>query len=257
MAHPADQLIAAEIPAAGASRRLLGFIGAASLLLLAAWLRLGLVGGDWWPVQWLEVSGPFQRVSPEMIRGALKPALGRGYFALDMQALQRRVDELPWVAETKLRRRWPDTLEVVVVEHQPVAYWRDDAVISQRGEVFALQQQMFIQGLPRLHGPAAQKDLVVETWRQFQNRLDQAGLVLMEVHQSERGAWWLVLSNGARIDLGREEIIQRINRFIAAAPQLRLARGELPLRVDMRYSNGFAVVWPESPVVLEQVGENG
>ena len=56
------------------------------------------------------------------------------------------------------------------------------------------------------------------------------------------------------MDLGREQIAHRVQRFTAAVPQLRGRWGELPLRVDMRYSNGFAVEWPELPEGAVQPG---
>lgn len=254
MAHSAEQLIPAvglDMPASlravssRASRRLGLAVLVAGALLLVVWMRLGIVGGAWWQIQWLEVSGPFHRVSAEMVRGALSPALGRGYFALDMQGLHQSLADLPWVAEVELRRRWPDTLEVVVHEHQPIAYWRDDAAISQLGELFPLQEQSLIQGLPRLFGPQGQKDQVLLVWREVQNALDRVGLIADEFHVSDRGAIWFRLAHGLRVDLGREQIVRRIRRFTAAVPRLRGRWGELPIRVDMRYSNGFAVEWPE------------
>ncbi|GAB4188037.1 MAG: cell division protein FtsQ/DivIB [Wenzhouxiangellaceae bacterium] len=241
-----------------APRRLVWLVVSACVLLLAVWLRLGIVGGHWWPIQWLEVSGSFQRVSPEMVRAALMPALGRGYFSLDMAQLNATVAELPWVAESELRRRWPDTLHVTIIEHEPVAYWRDGAVISQTGEVFTLQGQVLIQGLPRLFGPQGQKDAVVAIWRDIQTALNSAGLVLAELHVSERGAVWLRLDNGLHVELGRLERQRRMRRLVAALPQLRGHGGELPLRVDMRYSNGLAVEWPVPPMLDEvQVSDNG
>jgi len=272
MAHSADQLMPAAVlgmnaapqderqaaPARG-GRRLSVVVICAAIVLSAVWIRLGIVGGEWWQIQWLEVSGSFQRVSPEMVRSVLAPALGRGYFSLDMQELSVAVASLPWVADIEIRRRWPDTLEVIVIEHQPVAYWRDASVISQRGEVFPLQVPVLIQGLPRLFGPEGQKDTVVTLWQEVQGRLDEVALIVSEFHVSDRGAVWLQLNNGMRVDLGREQLMHRTRRFVAAMPQLRTAQGELPLRVDMRYSNGFAVEWPEAAPAfeLEQVPEHG
>lgn len=277
MAHSAEQLL--NTPNAGPqpvldelppkpglsrnARRLCVLIAVGAVVLLLAWMRLGIVGGSWWRIQWLEVSGSFQRVSAEMVRGAMAPALGRGFFALDMQQLQANLSDLPWVAHVELRRRWPDTLEVVVTEHQPVAYWRDDSAISHLGELFPLQEQSFIQGLPRLFGPQGQKDQVLNLWQQIQQQLDSVGLIAGEFHMSERGAVWLRLAHGMRVDFGREEIMRRVHRFTAAVPQLRGSWGELPVRVDMRYSNGFAVEWPQPPAAfdepqtLEQLPEHG
>lgn len=277
MAHSAEQLIpgglglvegvvpgplgAAEVahheaprrrPVTRSARRLAGMIVLGLLGLMVVWMRLGIVGSHWWPIHWLEISGSFQRVTPEMVRGSLSPALGRGFFALDMVQLQNDLAELPWVASADLRRRWPDTLEVVVIEHQPVAYWRDSAVISQMGEIFPLQGQLLIQGLPRLFGPQGQNGQVLELWRQVQLELDRAGLICDAFHVTDREAVWFSLSNGLRVDVGREDVLHRVRRLVAAIPRLRGPYGELPLRIDLRYSNGMAVEWPQAPATTPE-----
>ena len=40
---------------------------------------------------------------------------------------------MPWVAQVQVSKRWPDTLEVLILEHRPAAFWGDDQLLSEQG----------------------------------------------------------------------------------------------------------------------------
>lgn len=42
----------------------------------------------------------------------------------DLPAIRGRLKELPWVLDANVRRRWPDRLEVDIIEREPVAIWQ-------------------------------------------------------------------------------------------------------------------------------------
>ena len=70
------------------------------------------------------------------IRAAVQPRLGKGFFALDLDAVQKAVAALPWVESVEARKRWPDTLELRIYERQPFARWNEKRLISRQGMVF-------------------------------------------------------------------------------------------------------------------------
>ena len=79
----------------------------------------------------------------------------------------------------------------------------------------------------------------------FLRSLAAIGQVPAQVQLSPRRAWQLRLDSGLVIELGRERIESRLDRFIAAYVR---TSGRLQRRlehVDLRYSNGFAVRIPE------------
>ncbi|HYM36137.1 MAG TPA: cell division protein FtsQ/DivIB, partial [Steroidobacteraceae bacterium] len=50
-------------------------------------------------------------------------------------------------------------------------------------------------------------------------------------------------TGGVVVRLGRQDVEERLNRFIVAASPLVATRAGEVNYVDMRYSNGFAVGW--------------
>lgn len=51
-------------------------------------------------------------------------------FTFDLDAARDRVEALPWVARATLRKLYPDTLEVAVVERLPYALWQNGDTVS-------------------------------------------------------------------------------------------------------------------------------
>ena len=145
------------------------------VVLLAIWLRFGLIGGQTWPVNWLDVVGDLQRTTSGQVRAAVMPHAERGFFAVDLAEVRSAVAALPWVADASVRRVWPDTLEVRVVEHRPVARWNETDLLSQHGEVFTVSGAGALQGLPHLAGPDSRLDEVVAAWKDMRGILAGSG----------------------------------------------------------------------------------
>ena len=76
----------------------------------------------------------------------------------------------------------------------------------------------------------------------MQGLLDVAELSITELSLSERYAWGLKLSNGIRLQLGRTEFMDRLQRFIDVYPLLQKSKKAVEY-VDLRYDTGLAVGW--------------
>ncbi|WP_376697312.1 cell division protein FtsQ/DivIB [Wenzhouxiangella sp. EGI_FJ10305] len=218
---------------------------AGAALLLALWLRSGLIGGDQWPIRWLDVAGELERTSASQVRGAVAEEAGRGFFAVDLESVRTRVEALPWVARAEVSREWPDALLIDIIEHRPVARWNDDRLFSHGGELFSVSGSEGMQGLAQLRGPESRGGDVLERWQAMRSRLGSVGRDVVELSVDERGAWRAVLDNGVTLVLGREQVTKRLARYIGA--QAALDDFDRPVRlIDMRYTNGLAVRWADA-----------
>lgn len=217
-----------------------------AVVVLGAWLRMGIIGTTWWPIEWLEVSGELQRTSASQVRATAAPLATGGFFATDLDRIRDEVERLPWIAEARIMRVWPDTLRMTLREHQPVARWNESGVLSgatdQGGALLSIDGSEGIQGLVRLYGPDGRHDEVLRAWREMRPTLAQAGLHVDSLALDERGAWTVSLTNGIELLLGREQRQARLARFVAVHDHLR-QQDRRAARVDMRYANGMAVEW--------------
>jgi cell division protein FtsQ len=220
-------------------------------LTIVALPIVGLLNGWFvlkrWPVRYLQVDAEFAHVSAEQIRAAAAAHLGPDFFALDMEQVRAAVARLPWVANVEARRRWPDALVLRVHERQPFARWGGGRLIDNEGQLFSVPGGDALQGLPLLDGPEDAVAAVVEFYSYAVRTLAANGMTLTGVSLSERGSWTLTLANGAQVLLGHRNAEERLQRFLASFAQLSAAHPGGFQRVDLRYSNGFAVAWAAPP----------
>lgn len=225
--------------------------GALALLFLLtvagiAWVSMGIVTSERWPIRWLEVNGAFQRVSAEQLRASLSSRVGTNFFTVDLQNVRDAALRISWVSAVRVRKQWPDTLRVEVDEYVPVAHWNQGQLIAETGAPFAVPEADTIQGLPWLSGPEGRLDEVLETWTRVDRMLAPLGLQVARLTLDRRGAWSMVLDNGTHVQLGRGATGERLRRLMTSWEPLVRRKGTAPLDIDLRYSNGFAVMWPES-----------
>lgn len=211
---------------------------------LAALAALVWVFGGWqdperWPIRWLDVEGHLERTTSAQVRAAVASEARRGFFVINVERARRAVEDLPWIASATVSREWPDALTVEVREHQPVARWNDDALVSRDGDVFEVAGTVGMQGLVQLRGPAGRQADVFETWQVLEARMRPAGVEIARVELNRRGAWMLVLESGWEVLLGREQLEPRVDRFLAVHD--RLAQVTDLDRIDLRYPNGLAL----------------
>jgi cell division protein FtsQ len=210
-----------------------------------AWVSLGIVAKDRWPIRWLEINGNFQRVSAEQLRAGLTPLISSSFFAIDLQDLRDAADRISWVSDVKVQKKWPDTVMVEVDEYQPFAHWNSGQLISSKGEAFSVPEADGLQGLPWLRGPENRLGQMLDGWTRFNDELVAAGLEIQQLNLDQRGAWSLVLTNGTTVHLGREAAHERLQRLMSSWDVLLQDRTVSPIDVDLRYTNGFAVNWPQ------------
>jgi cell division protein FtsQ len=208
--------------------------------VLRGWFAAGR-----WPVTQLTVQAEFKHVSAADVRAAVLPRLGKGFFALDLDAVQKAVAALPWVESVEARKRWPDTLQLRIYERQPFARWNDKQLISQQGQVFDVPDASDVTSLPDLHGPDARLAEVVSFYAQTSKAFAGTHLKITGVALTDRGSWSVTTASGAQIVIGdREQAGHRLRRFLDVYPQLMAGHSDGFVYADLRYTNGFAVRWP-------------
>jgi cell division protein FtsQ len=227
-------------------------------LTLVALPIVGVLNGwfanDRWPVTRLDVRAEFNHVSAEQIRASVAPHLGEGFFAVNLAEVRAAVAKLPWVERAEARKRWPDSIELVVYEQQPYARWGPDRLINRRGQVFSVAGIEGLQGLPELSGPDDRLDEVLQFHADCLREFSGSGLIVTAVALSPRGGWKLTLANGAAIEVGREDARDRLKRFLDAWPKLIAGRSDTLAYVDLRYANGFALRWAPAAPPQAQTG---
>jgi cell division protein FtsQ len=207
----------------------------------------GWIGAGRWPLRTLRVQGELHRVDPQNLRATLLPYAAQGFFAVHLDDAQVAVAKLPWVAHAEVRKRWPDVVEVRIVEHRPFARWGKDWLLSEQGQLFPVAGAVVPKGLPQLVGPDGRVSEVVALYNESRELFTPGGIDVRGLALDRRGSWSLLLSDGTRVLVGNSEARLRLTRFARMLPQL-LSQKQLPLaRADLRYTNGCALSWTVAP----------
>ncbi|MFP4183215.1 MAG: cell division protein FtsQ/DivIB [Halorhodospira sp.] len=195
------------------------------------------------PLERVAVTEAPQRVDDAQLREVLAPYLHRSLLGVDVQGARDALEGLPWVAKAQVRRAWPGTVRVTLVERRPLARWGGGGLVDRDGVRFAPAAETIPEGLPRLRGPKGSAEKVAALFRKLQATFKGQEVAITALSLSQRGSWRAELAGGVTMALGRQRPQERAARFAAALPALK-EREQAPMeRVDLRYPNGFAVAW--------------
>jgi cell division protein FtsQ len=227
------------------SPQLLGRLGLAFAVLAVGAIACMLVGGALdQAITQVAVTGRFQRVSPLEVEQAVKARVrGMGLVSVDLAAVRRAVEQLPWVDSASVERRWPRALNIRVTEQVAAARWGANGLLNTRGELFVSEARHIPPELPRLSGPQGSEGEVARRYLAARGQLTEAGVRLTALRLDARGAWELDLDSGITVRLGRRQIDERFQRFVATGIGLITQHANDIGYIDMRYTNGFAVGW--------------
>lgn len=204
------------------------------------------------PLQAIEIEGDFKKVDAAQIQAALSAEELGGLFSVDVDLVRQLTESIAWVEKVSVTRKWPDTLRLNVHEHQAVALWGEQALMNTQGAIFQVPVASYPQGLPHFSGPEGQQQAVLNVYGKMNQLLAPVGLQVRELSMDARRAWRVSLDNGMELLLGRAERERQLLRFVHVYPKILSAKAQRIRRVDLRYTNGFAVEWKTAQAEITQ-----
>lgn len=197
------------------------------------------------PVTSVSISGEMSYTVVKDIEKAIENINLGNFFKVDVNQVQKQVNELPWVYSVSVRKKWPNELKIYVVDETPIALWNGDFLINQYGHAFQADISRVKHHLPAFFGPEGSELIALDNFSKLNQLLGFSELSIDELVLSERFSWQLTLNDGVMLNLGREKRNERIQRFIDVYPQIKAQSKENKQvdYVDLRYDTGLAVGW--------------
>lgn len=214
-----------------------------SLLGMMIWSIVYLVDPQTLPMRKVSVEGQFTHITKQRLYEAVAAHVTGGFFSVNLMTVQAAAERLPWVARASVQRIWPDGLRIQIKEQVALARWDEDALVSVKGKIFVPPKESFPRGLPELNGPSGSEQLLVARFKRVRAQLKPLNLRVTRLTMGERRDWHIVLEDGIELVLGRAHSTKRLTRFRQVYTRLLQFHREDIKRVDMRYTNGFAVTW--------------
>jgi len=229
-------------PVLGAGVRVAAGMALAGVLVLTAGLVARMDLDTLLRLERVELQGDLRQLQKDEVELVLADH-ARGFLVMDLDRARAELDELPWVESVRLRKRWPDTLEVEITEPVPVARWGEDHLVDRHGGIFGPVDLTAWDFLPALEGGAGRQVELMHRYLEVSARLADVGLGVSGVRESARRAWTIRLEDGGEILMGRDSDLSRLEQLVPLMPVLRERNPEPLARVDLRYTQGAAVAW--------------
>ncbi|OIR18354.1 cell division protein FtsQ [mine drainage metagenome] len=193
------------------------------------------------PLRAVELTAVPQRVSPELMEKVVHEQVSGNFFTVDLETTRQAFEKLPWVRKVSVRRKFPWSLEVEVEEQVALARWNGTSLVNTHGEVFSATTD---QVLPVFVGQPETSAQVARMYADLNAALQPLHQQVMQISLSPRFAWQVKLDKGMVLELGREEMQERMARFVKVYPYSLAALARPASHVDLRYRNGFAAYLP-------------
>ena len=190
------------------------------------------------PIKQISIIGEYQHIDKEQVDLIANEYIEGNFFLINLDQTRHAFKKLAWVREIAIRKKFPDTLEVTIEEHKPIARWGRVGLVNSYGEIFNAASQ---EELPSFIG---YETFVKEMTLKFMEMNKILSKELMQVGTitlSERLSWEVITDNQVRVILGKDNIIKKLNLFTNNYQNILAGLKNRIEYVDLRYKDGFSV----------------
>jgi cell division protein FtsQ len=200
------------------------------------------------------VSGQtLKHINKPVVKQQVLETVQGNFFSVRLEDVKRGFESMPWVRHANVRRVWPNGLIVSIEEQKPFGTWGgadSHTLMNTHGELFTGRVSEVGDDirLVDFSGPADAGKEVMSLYEKANAWFKPWGAEVTSLALTERYAWHVRLSNGMKVEFGRDEessdknlTEERVARLFKYWPQVQEKWANRVDAVDLRYANGFAV----------------
>jgi cell division protein FtsQ len=192
-------------------------------------------------------------INKSLVKRQVIETVQGNFFSVRLEDVKRGFETMPWVRHANVRRVWPNGLIVNIEEQKPFATWDGESsntLMNTHGELFSGRVSELIDDkhLIDFSGPDDAAKEVMSLYEKANNWFKPWNVEVVSLALTERYAWHVKLSNGMKVEFGRDEessdknlTEERVARLFKYWPQVQEKWANRIDAVDLRYANGFAV----------------
>lgn len=199
------------------------------------------------PLKSVAVESQFQFLPKDRAMELINNEIDGDFLQLNLERLKSVLQSDPWVDRVSLNRRWPDTLVVKIAEQKPIARWDANGFLNQRGEIIRVNETDKLVGLPWLQGNEKNAREIMQQYQDVATLLRTRGLEIISLKCDNKKSWRLTLKNDVEIAIGRDQVMEKLRRFVTVYDNFLADIWGDVKAIDVRYPNGVSVRWlPDS-----------
>ena len=206
------------------------------------------------PLSKIIVGGNFNHLEEQELAELVNMEIDGGFLSMNLNQLRQELQSHPWIHQVSVRREWPSTLKVEVIEEVPIARWDKKGFLNRLGDQLSLPENSNLKSLPVLEADFGSSQDMIAQYLLLAELLAPTDLRLTELQRDAVGAWQIETASGVRIVLGRDQIIEKIRRLIVVWGSGLDVQLNNIATIDLRYPNGLAVSWRDQDITISGFG---
>ena len=206
------------------------------------------------PLSKIMVGGNFNHLEEQELAELVNMEIDGGFLSMNLNQLRQELQSHPWIHQVSVRREWPSTLKVEVIEVVPIARWGKKCFLNRLGDQLSLPENSNLKSLPVLEADFGSSQDMIAQYLLLAELLAPTDLRLTELQRDAVGAWQIETASGVRIVLGRDQIIEKIRRLIVVWGSGLDVQLNNIATIDLRYPNGLAVSWRDQDITISGFG---
>jgi cell division protein FtsQ len=199
------------------------------------------------------VGQTLKHINKPVVKQQVLDTVQGNFFSVRLEDVKRGFESMPWVRHANVRRVWPNGLIVSIEEQKPFGTWGgadSHTLMNTHGELFAGRVSDVGDGISLVDfsGPDDASKEVMRLYERANAWFKPWSAEVKSLTLSDRYAWHVKLSNGMKVEFGRDEensdktlTEDRVARLFKYWPQVQEKWANRVDAIDLRYSNGFAV----------------
>ena len=189
-----------------------------------------------YPIEEVEITSTTSNYDTEKINDIVVSIHGQDLLSLDLSDVKRNIRSDDWIRDVKIKKSFPDTLEIVIIPQQPYAIYNSKIMTIDGTVIGASLMQL---DLPIIIDHTNDSQSSMNTMILTSKLLKKIDLDIkkIEIHDSI-----IKVFTSANILISdRVNYENNLNRLVVTFHDLqKLFKREIK-SIDMRYSNGFAI----------------
>ena len=195
------------------------------------------------PIDRVVVNGDFYHLKEKEVINLIDQKVKDGFLSLNLSGLNKYLESEPWIRNATIRRSWPSTIIVDITEEKPIARWGEKQVLNNVGDYLEITDKQSIKNLPTFTSEFGKSKEMIKSYQLMSEIFGPTGLKVQEIRRDVVGSWLITTSSGIQINLGRDQLAQKLRRFQVVWSAQLTSQVEKIKTIDMRYPNGISVAW--------------
>jgi cell division septal protein FtsQ len=188
---------------------------------------------DFFKVKTINVSGG-SNVDVLKIKKELNFLIGNNIFEINHEKINEVISSNNWINYILVNKKYPSTLNITVVEHEPIFFWKKnnkDILITKEFTLIDKFKTIILNNLNQAKGNFQIEDFADLYNSLKKNDFDVTSIISYEFLNSER--WELILKNKQKIMLGRynyDQQIKNLNKILKEIKDEKFSYIDLRIR---------------------------